>query len=635
MFTDLAGFTSKTHEDEAGALRMLREQESLVRPLVEAHGGRQVKAIGDGFLLEFPNALDAVECAVELQRRRSETKPVDGEPPLPMRVGIHLGDVQGAGSDILGDAVNIASRVEPLAEPGGICLTSQVYDQVRNKTPFQFQRLDPKHVKGISEPIIVYRVVLPWTSTKPTQSSSGTPRLAVLPLTNISPDSKDEYFADGLTEELITVLSRLHGLRVIARTSVSQYKMSPKPVRQVAEELGVDAVLEGSVRRAGTRLRITLQLIDVSTEEHRWAENYDRQLDDVFEIQAEVAEKTAAALRLELLGSDREALRRAPTHNIASYDLFLRGIAAFQRTADEGWTRHGVEEAARYFEAAIALDPASSIAYAYLANLLIAASDESIPASEVRPRIPPLVSRALELDPGGGEAHTARGNFALQFEFDWVKAEEEFCTAIRLNPSSMTAHAWYGILLTTLGRFPEAVTEIEAAMELDPLFRQLPAWKVRSLTYARRFPEAIEAAKQLLEKDPGSQSLHLLLGRLYTKVGRPDDARPEAESVRGLVLGATLAVNRALLLSQLGQPEEARVLISDWERGTGPHYLRPSYVAALLTQVGENERALEVLEEDAAKGGRGFWIDFRRTEFDPIRDNPRFLALLAKIGLVP
>ena len=635
VFTDLAGFTSRTHEDEAGALRMLREQESMVRPLVEAHAGRQVKAIGDGLLLEFPNALDAIECAVELQRRRHEVKAVDVAASLPMRVGIHLGDVQGAGSDILGDAVNIASRIEPLAEPGGICLTAQVYDQVRNKVPFQFQRLDPKQVKGIREPITVYKVVLPWNATKTTGSGSGTPRLAVLPLTNISPDSKDEYFADGLTEELITVLSRLRGLRVIARTSVSQYKTTPKPVRQIAEELGVDAVLEGSVRRAGTRLRITLQLIDVATEEHRWAENYDRQLDDVFEIQAEVAEKTAAALRLELLSSDRDALRRAPTHNIDAYDLYLRGIAAFQRTADEGWTRPGVEEAVRYFEATIALDPTSSSAYAYLANLLIAASDESIPAAELRPRIPPLVSRALELDPEGGEAHTARGNFALQFEFDWPKAEEEFRTAIRLNPSSMTPHAWYGILLTTLGRFPEAQAEIEAAMELDPLFRQLPAWKVRSLTYARRFPEAIEAAKKLLEKDPGSQTLHLLLGRLYTLVGRPEDARREAEQAAGMDLGTTLAVNRALLLAQLGQPEAARGLVLDWERGTGAHYLRPSYIAALLAQLGENERALAVLEEEAAKGERAMWIDFRRTEFDPIREDPRFVALLAKINLFP
>jgi len=634
MFTDLAGFTSRTHQDEAGALKLLQVQDSIVRPLLEAHAGRQVKAIGDGLLLEFPNAQGAVECAVELQRRMHESGSTGGSSALPMRVGIHLGDVQGSGTDILGDAVNIASRIEPLAEPGGICLTSQVYDQVHNKVPFQFQRLDPRQVKGILESITVYKVVLPWISAKPARSSPGTPRIAVLPLANISPDPKDEYFAEGLTEELISVLSRLHGLRVIARTSVSQYRSSPKPVRQIGEELGVDAVLEGSVRRAGNRLRITLQLIDVATEEHRWAENYDRQLDDVFEIQAEVAEKTAGSLRLELLGSDRDALRRPPTRNLEAYDLYLRGIAAFQRTAEEGWTRHGVDESTRFFEAAIARDPSSSIAHAYLANMLIAASGEAVAASEVGSRIPSLITRALELDPDGSEAHTARGNLALQFELDWAKAEEEFRDAIRLNPSSMAGHAWYGILLDTLGRFPEALREFDAAIELDPLFRQLTAWKVRTFMYAGRYNEGIEEAKRLLEKDPGNQILHLLLGRLYSSVGRMDDARGEARLTSGPMLGSATAVNRALLLAQLGEPEEARQLVSDWEHGTGTRFLRPSYVAALLTQLGEKEKALDLLEEDSRGGERGFWIDFRRPEFDPIRNDPRFAKMVERLRLV-
>jgi len=635
MFTDLSGFTSRTHEDEAGALQILRDHESVVRPVLEAHSGRQVKAIGDGRLIEFPNALDAVECAVDLQRRMHEFVASKAGPGLPMRVGIHLGDVQGVGSDILGDAVNIASRIEPLADPGGICVSAPVHDQVHNKVPFQFQRLGPTTLKGIRESITIYKVVLPWIAGPASPAVADTTRLAVLPLANISPDPKDEYFADGLTEELISVLSRVHGLRVIARTSVSQYKSAPKPVRQIGSELGVTAVLEGSVRRAGSRLRISLQLIDASNEEHRWAENYDRELTDVFEIQAEVAEKTAGALRLELLGSDRDSLRRAPTRNLEAYDLFLRGIAAFQRTADEGWTRSGVEASVRFFEAAIARDPTSSAFHSYLANLLISAAGESIPQSEVQSRVPDLVARALELDPEEADAHTARGNLALQFDIDWARAEEEFRTAIRLNPSSMPAHAWYGILLVTLGRFAEALPEFDAAIELDPIFRQLPGWRVRTLEFAGRIPEAIEAARKSLERDPGNRNMHITLGRLYFRVGRIDDARREAQLAGGPLESSTYAVHRALLLTQLGEPEEARQLIREWETGSGRRYLRPSYVAALLTQLGEKERALDVLERSEGKGERGLWIDFRRLDFDPIRTDPRFVSIIKGMGLEP
>jgi len=635
MFTDLAGFTARAHEDEAGALQLLREQDTVFQPVLEAHAGRQVKAIGDGRLIEFPNALDAVECAVDLQRRLHETDSSRSGPGLPMRVGIHLGDVQGVGSDILGDAVNIASRIEPLAEPGGICVSSHVYDQIRNKVPYQFRMLDSKALKGIRDPIGVYKIVLPWNAPRSPRSDSEAPRLAVLPLTNISPDPHDEYFADGLTEELIAVLSRVHGLRVIARTSVSQYKTAPKPVRQIGSELGVDAVLEGSVRRAGNRLRITLQLIDASTEDHRWAEKYDRELDDVFEIQAEVAEKTAGALRLELLGSERDSLRRTPTHDLEAYDLYLRGIAAFQRTADEGWTRPGVEGAVRYFDAAIARDPTSSLFHSYLANVLIAAAGESIPQAEVQSRVPQLVARALELDPEESDAHTASGNLALQFELNWERAEHEFRSAIRLNPSNMSAHAWYGILLATLGRFSEAHAEFDAAIALDPLFRQLRGWQVRAFEYEGRFSEAIELAKRTLERDPGSRTMHIHLGRLYCRVGQIEDARREAKLAGGLIAGSAAAVARGLFLAMLGEPEEAQQLVTEWESGSATRYFRPSYVAALLTQLGRKEEALEILERDDLRGDRGLWIDFRRMEFDPIRNDPRFVAILREMKLAP
>jgi adenylate cyclase len=633
MFTDLSGFTQLAQADEPLALRLIDEQEALIRPLVEARRGRQVKSMGDGLLIELPNALDAVECAVEIQRRIHERNSEPGAHPLRLRIGLHLGDIQRRGTDIVGDSVNVASRIEPLAEPGGICLSEQVFAQVRNKTPYQLERLGTRTLQGVRDPVDVYRVVLPWMVTPQPLGGAPTFRIAVLPLSNISPDASDEYFADGLTEELISVLSRIRGLRVIARTSVNQYKSSPKSVRQISSELSVGALLEGSVRRAGTHLRITLQLIDGLTEEHRWAETYNRELQDVFEIQAEVAERTAEALKLELVGTDREALHRAPTSSVEAYELYLRGVTAFQRVADEGWNRSGTDEAVKYFEAAIVKDPRSSAAHSGLANLLIAAMGEVYQRPEVESRIRDLVQRGLELDPDSPEAHTARGNFALQVESDWVRSEEEFLRAIALNPSSSNAHAWYGILLRTLGRYDDAIRQFRLAAELNPLFRQLTYWQVRVYESAGDHLGALGVSTEALVRYPSNRLLHIQAGKALLGLGRVEEAREQAVLAAGAVAEAGTAVQRAELLAGLGDPSEALQLIRAWETEPTQFFLRMSFVAALRMALGDKDRAMDLLERDASEGEQSLWIDFRRPEFAPLRGEPRFVSLLTKMKL--
>jgi adenylate cyclase len=632
MFTDVAGFTEATQRDEKSALRLLEELQEVAAPLFERHHGRQVKSMGDGLLVEFPDALNAVECAVELQRALADRNAESGSIPMRIRIGLHLGDVERRGADIVGDSVNVASRVEPLADPGGICLSEHVVAQVRNKVSYRLENIGNRTLKGVRDPVGVYRVILPWAEAASIATGEA-PRLAVLPLANISPEVRDEYFADGLTEELISVLSRLKGLRVIARTSVSQYKTAPKPIRQIGAELGVGAVLEGSVRRSGNRLRITLQLIDVTTEDHRWAETYDREMKDIFEIQADVAERTAHALRLELIGSEREAVRKAPMRDLEAYDAFLQGIAAFQRTADAGWTRQGIERAAAYFEATIAREPHSAAAYAHLANLLIAGMGESLSKKEVETRIRDLVASATRLGPDESDAHTARGNFALQFEGDWRRAEEEFRRAISLNPSSMQAHGWYGILLFSQGRFQEAVQEFRSAEELDPLFHQMWHWRIRALDHGGDPEGAIEYAREAISKDPTDPYLHVQLGWLLLRQGRVDEARQEAALASGPIAGAGRAIGRAELLAALGDSSEARAMIEKWDGHTDPQYLRPLYVARLLATLGRLDEALTVVEEDSDDGDQSLWIDFRQHSFDRIRTDPRFVALLRRMNL--
>ncbi len=634
MFTDIAGYTAMSQADEAGALRLLQEHDRLVRPILEAHRGRKVKSTGDGLLLEFPDALDAVECGVELQRRIHEHNAEAGARRLEIRVGIHLGDVQRRGTDIFGDAVNIASRVEPLAEPGGICLSAQVFDQVHNKLAFQFQNLGPKTVKGVREPLGVYRVVLPWMEPGTTPSAGPVPpRLAILPLANISPDPKDEYFADGLTEELISVTSQARGLRVIARTSVMPYKSTPKSIAQIGAELGVDSVLEGSVRKAGDQLRITVQLIDVRTQEHRWAKTYDRKLENVFAIQAEVAEQTASALKVELLRTERQAMQEPPTSNLVAYEQYLRGIRAWQAASTSGM---GEEEATAFFEEAIRQDPRFSAAYSYLANVLLARMGESLAAREVIPRARELIAKALQLSPDSSEAHTALGNLAFQGDQDWARAEAEFQQAIALNPSSSTARFWYGFLLQVLQRLGESRKQYLAAIPLDPLWigpRRNIVWTTLE---TGDMESTVSLAKDLVDAFPNSPVAGGTLAWMYAFAGRHEEAGRLASSLPKKPELDPWS-NRAAILAYLGRPEELRALVSDWERGRPTSYLSLENAATYYTLVGDTEKALAVFERDYREGGRGLALISHLPWYDPIRGEPRFVALLRamKVPMVP
>lgn len=634
MFTDIAGYTTLTQTDESAALRLLQEQDRLVRPLLEIHRGRLVKSMGDGLLIEFANALDAVECAEDLQRHIRGRNAREGAPELRVRIGIHLGDVQGAGKDILGDAVNIASRLEPIAEPGGICLSEAVYGQVRNKVRFQLEKLGQKTLKGVREPMDVYRVVLPEEAPEATRREPSIPRIAILPLTNISPDPQDEYFADGLTEELISVLSQIHGLRVIARTSVTQYKGTSKPVGQIGVELDVTTVLEGSVRKAGNRLRITLQLIDVGSQEHIWAETYNRELNDVFAIQAEVAEQTAGALKLKLLQSERDAIREKPTSSLEAYELYLRGVQASRRFDEAMEINIGPSdlEAERYLEAAIREDPGFSAAYAALATHLISAMGSTRLQKEVLPKARALVDRALELNPASSDAHLARANLNWQGGLDWPRAEAEFQQAISLNQSSSSARRWYGYFLESMQRLNEARKQLLAAIELDPLW--VAPREGYHMTFLMRgeFAQAISLAEDLVKRFNGAPWTRRILARDLAIAGRFDEVRqfldPKTE-------GQDLSERtfRASVLAYGGNLTELRALMDDVEAGRVAGIRPPGWAAANYARLGDKEKTLTLLEQEYQAGESILWNDYQVFAFDVVRDDPRFVALLKALHL--
>src|SRR5437870_8202839 len=340
MFTDMVGFTSLSQKNEALGLELLQEHRRLLRPLFPKHNGREIKTIGDSFLVEFASALEALRCAFEIQQLLNELDV--NRPPekrILLRVGIHLGDVVHSEKDVQGDAVNVASRIEPLASPGGITITEQVYHQIRNKFEFPFVSLGQQSLKNVHDPVEVYRVVLPWEMQLSNEPSLEKRRIAVMPFTNISPDPRDEYFADGMTEELISTVSKIGELRTISRTSAMRYKGTKMSLREIAGELNVGVVLEGSVRKIGNSLRINVELVDVERDEHVWSQSYNRELAEVFAIQSDIASKVADALQVHLLTRERQSIEKKATDNIEAYTLYLKGLHYRSARSEEGYRR--------------------------------------------------------------------------------------------------------------------------------------------------------------------------------------------------------------------------------------------------------------------------------------------------------
>lgn len=629
MFTDIAGYTSLAQSDEAEALRLLQEQERLIRPVLEAHRGRKVKSMGDGLLFEFPDVLDAVECGVELQRRVHERNAQKDSSPLRIRVGIHLGDVQRRGTDILGDAVNIASRIEPLAEPGGVCLSEHVVAQVRTKVAYQLENLGPKSLKGVREPLAVYKVVLPWAAGGIAGESLGVQRLAVLPFANISPDPSDEYFADGLTEELISTASKLPDLNVISRTSVMQYKDQKKRAADIGRDLGVYYLLEGSVRKAGNRVRITVQLIDARGDKHLWAENYDRSLEDVLQIQSEIAQKIASALEIRLREGDKERMEKPSTEVTEAHLLYMKGRFHLQH-----FSKEELLTALWYFEQAIQKDAHYALAHAAVAETYGWLSwFEMMPTNEAVSKAETAARNALELDPTLAEAHYALGS-AMRDSRDLEGTLKEDRRALELNPSLTQARIRFANTLNFLGRSEEARTEAQKVLELDPLSSRSILGAADTYLYSGLPEKAAELYEKVLEMDPGNSFAMNNLGLADVRRGRYVEGiariRKAIEMQRTPTPGSE--ADLAYALSKAGQTEEAKKIAATLVTYHREHGAGAAAVASAFASVGDKEAAFDWLERAGQEHSMslvGLSVDFG---FETLREDPRFVKWLKKTG---
>jgi len=633
MFTDIVGFTLLGQKDESLSLSLLEEQRGLVREILTRHNGREVKTIGDGFLIEFPSALDAVRCAYDIQgKTREHNVSLPEEKKVHLRIGIHLGDVVESEGDISGDAVNVASRIGPFAENGGISLSRQVYDQVQNKFELPLETLGAKTLKNVSTPVELYKVTLPWQQERPPSSTHlDKKRIAVLPFANISPNPSNEYFSDGMTEELIATLSRIKSLGVIARTSIIRYKGLTKPVVEIGRELNVGTVLEGSVRVAGKKLRITAQLIDAGTEEHLWSETYDRDLEDALTIQSEIAKRIARALRVRVLQTETLRLEKKATGIPEAYQLYLKG-----RHSVNTRTEKGLKAAIEHFESSIKHDPKFALAYTGLADaysILASYSLEYVPPKEGFPKAKTAAEKALSLDDHLAEAHASLGLVKFYYEWDWNGAEAEFKKALELNPGYAQAHQYYADFVKSFGRFDEALEEMRKALVLDPLSYSINTGIGHVLYLSRQYDLAIDQYRRVVESDPSFVPARLWFGRPYLQKGMFREAIEQVEEAVKLSHETTVSLaTLAQALAAAGRIGDAKKLLNKLLMKGTEQYVPSYWIALVYTSMGNKDEAMKYLERAFLE--RSSWLVWANVEprFDSLRSDARFASLLARIG---
>jgi len=631
MFTDLVGFTALSQRNESVALSILDEQRELLRPVFIRHDGREVKTIGDAFLVEFPSALSAVKCAYEIQKTTKEfNNSLPEERRVHLRIGIHLGDVVESQGDISGDAVNVASRIESLADSGGVCLTRQVYDQVQNKFELPLISLGTRLLKNVSSSMEVYKMVMPWDATVAALSGRrDASRIAILPFANISPDPADEYFADGMTDELIAVLSKIGGLRVVARTSVMRFKGEKATANRIGQELKVGSLIEGSVRKSKDQVRITVQLVDTESEEQLWTETYNRNLQDIFSVQSDIAQQVAKALEVRLGVRENSALRREQTQNPEAYSFYLKGRHRWNLRSE-----NEINRAIKYFEEAIGRDPGYALAYAGLADCYSILGYYAFrrPVA-VYPRAKELAEKALSLNESIAEPHASLGEVLMQYFFDWKKAGSELDRALELNPSYATAHFWRATHHMALGRTDDSLTQVRKAVELDPLSMIILTDAARNLYLARRYDEAINQYQRSLDVDPNFPIAHKGLAEVYAQIGKYDEAVSEIERAIALS-GRSIFIldDLGYIYARAGKREDASKVLEDLDKLANDEYV-PSYGRAVIcAALGNKEDAMNWLEK--AYDERNFLVYLKvDPAFDTLRKEERFLSLLDKMGL--
>ena len=545
LAADVVGYSRLMGADETGTrTRFNSHLSELIKPTIAEHRGRIVKEMGDGLLVEFASVIDAVQCAVKIQDGMCERNvDHDDNQRFDFRIGVNLGDIIVEGDDIHGDGVNVAARLEGMAEPGGVCVSGSVHEQIKSKLDFSFDDLGLQEVKNIAEPVRAFRLAKDENVclAEPLSIRTDVPVVAILPFDNMSGDPEQEYFSDGITEDLITALSRIRQIQVVARNSTFSYKGKSPNIRQVSEELGARYVVEGSVRKAGNRIRVTAQLIDGQTGNHIWAERYDREITDIFDVQDELTETLVGAIAPGIGGAERQRAKQKPADNLDVWDLYQRGMWHLRRRT-LGRMEEELLEARALFAKAKKLDPEFGPAYAGYADTFYY---DALFGSREEDRETALqaAKKAVDLDGDDANAHVALGRiYYLSRNTDAAAAEHRI--ALGLNPSLADAHYYLAGVLVHTGKAQESIPHLEAAIRLSPYDDLIGPFYSR-LAEAHfslgNYEKAAELAQKALRLRGTQWGGYAKLASALGHLGRIEDAKMAMKELKDVLPQATIS----------------------------------------------------------------------------------------------
>jgi adenylate cyclase len=632
LFADMTGYTSLMQENEQLARLKRKRLKEVLESSVGQFNGKILQNYGDGSLSIFSSAIDSVSCAIHIQHLLQQ------EPKVELRMGIHTGDVIIEEEAIYGDGVNLASRIESLAVPGGIFISEKVHDEIKNQPNISTREMGYFELKNVKQPVRVFAIsnsgiAVPGRDELRGKTKQPHNRLAVLPFVNMSADPENEYFSDGITEELLNALTRVDGLQVTSRTSAFAFKGKNTDIRDIAIQLNVDKVLEGSVRKAGNRVRITAQLINAADGYHIWSENYDRNLTDIFEVQDEISGIIANKLRENLATTQQdEHLVKTPTRNITAYTYYLKGLHYWNKLTPAD-CRRAIES----FEQAIAIEPTYAQAYAMAAGAYsqLGSSGQMLPhtAFEIVHR---YADKALELDNTVAEGHVAKASAYLLYDWKWQDAYEALQKALQLNPGSIDAYELLSFHYVMMGRKDEAVGLVEKAALLDPLSPVILQALGTMYIFAERFDDAIVQADKLLAIDPQMRISIETKGWSIGMKGDWEEALKYFEEVHRLTnhpLKGLMGLGFAY--GKLGQTEKAMDVIRKMEQRQSeePDSVIDADLAAVWFGLGDMDKTFYYLNQciDKRMGPVNYFLEY--PAYKGIKDDPRYEELKKRTGV--
>lgn len=661
MFTDIVGYTAMMQANEQKAVAVIKHYNSSLEKLVTQYNGQVLNYYGDGSLCIFPNATDAANCALDLQKELKD------DPGVPLRIGLHIGEVFFENEKALGDGVNVASRVQSLGQENTILVSGEFYDKIKNNLSFSTVSLGRFDFKNVVTSLEIYAVsneglFIPQRSKmegklKKTSGKKGIiiatsliilfcaagfliykrfltgkandQSIAVLPFVDMSADKDQEYFSDGMSEELLNLLSKIPSLKVISRTSSFSFKGKNLDVRKIGENLGVENILEGSIRKSGNTIRITAQLIEVRNGTHLWSETYDREMKDVFVIQDEISKMIVDILKIELTGKHANQLARGFTKNTEAYEDYLKGRYHWNMRTDDG-----IKKAINYFEDAAKKDSNYAAAYAGLADTYLTLFDYDLMSiEESTSKAKEAAQHALKINPMLAEAHNSLAHINLH-EWKWEIAEKGFQKAIELDPAYVLAHHWYALCLTAIGKSNEAVNEMKKARELDPLSTRVNADLGMAYLAAKRYDEAIEQEKNTMELNPKAAGAYWIRGMAYQQ------KKMFGEAIKDYRQALELSPEDQNYLAALGHVyassgnnSAARNILDTLFVLNKKEHVSPFFFALVFAGLNDKEMALEWLEKSyEEKSGSVRYLKME-PRLKNLRNEPRYAALMKKIGL--